>query len=236
MALSGEGWTEVDYAFGGATVRLAHMDEEGGLEAMSAARMGLHCWDSASLLCDYMASPEHAPTFRRHASVLELGAGPGLCGLLNHALFGGAPERTVVLTDGQPAACALLAKNVGINVADEEVHVCRLRWGAADDLSGLPLPAFDAVLAADCTFSEALNPLLVATAATLLAPGRGSVFLLAVASRNSQLIIPQLVALCDDHGLTLREPRLDEHGRPLDAPRGRGDADHAGWVFRFERP
>ena len=51
-----------------------HMEEAGGLGAMSAARMGLHCWDSASLLCEYMAAPERAATFSRHRSVLELGA------------------------------------------------------------------------------------------------------------------------------------------------------------------
>ena len=227
VPLSGEGWVEEDYTFGSASIRLAHMEEAGGLGAMSAARMGLHCWDSASLLCEYMAAPERAATFSRHRSVLELGAGPGMCGLVNHALFGGAPSRTVVLTDGQPGACALLAKNIGLNVADEEVHVFPLRWGDGADACALPLLSYDCILAADCTFAEALNPLLIQSVNELLSPN-GGLFLLAVASRTS-LLIPQIFALCKAKGLRLVAPILNEHGQPREAPTG------GGWILRFER-
>lgn len=117
MALTGDDWVDKPIAFEGrpeAVVQLSYQ-HACGLDVMSASRMGLHCWDGAYSLSQYMV--DQADLFRQHRSVLELGAGPGLCGLLNAACHGGAPAgRTVVLTDGHMAACALLAKNVGLNV------------------------------------------------------------------------------------------------------------------------
>lgn len=228
VKLSGEDWEEREHFYGGAAVRLAHM-ADAGTSALSDACMGLHCWESAARLCEYMA--ERASLFARHDSVIELGAGPGLVGLVNHALHGGAErQRTVVLTDGHAAAVALLAKNVGLNVADEEVHVARLRWGHADDLAALPLRTYACVLAADCTFSERLNPSFVQTVAALLAPG--GLFVLAVASRTA-LLLPQIAELCAAHGLRLVEPSRLELlvGRPPTDAGGGG-----GWILRFERP
>ena len=88
---------------------------------------------------------------------------------------------------------------------------------------------YELILAADCTFSEALNPPLIATVDRLLERA-GGILLLALASRTS-LLIPQVVQLCEAKGLRLVEPRLDEQQRPIThAP-----PDPRGWIFRFER-
>jgi len=233
VALGGEDWVEEDIAFGGASVRLGYL-HGGGLDVMSSAHMGLHCWDGAYLLCEFMAS--RADEFQRHQSLLELGAGPGLCGLLNAELFGGASSgRTVCLTDGHVGAVALCAKNVGAAVADEEVFVHRLRWGNEADAAALPLPSYDAIIAADCTFSEGLNPALLESAGALLAPNGGALYL-SVSTRTT-LLIPSIVKLCAAQGLTLREPELDAQGCPLAAPTAaqrEGDGG-GGWIFCFDR-
>jgi predicted nicotinamide N-methyase len=240
-------WVDESISFEGASDAVVQLcyQHAGGLDVMSAAHMGLHCWDGAFLLSQYMV--DHADLFRRHSSLIELGAGPGLCGLLNGALFGGAPAgRSIVLTDGHMAACSLLAKNVGANVADEEVHVRRLRWGHDADVAALPLSQFDVVIAADCTFSEPLNAPLIETAGRLLRRSGGTLVL--SVSTRTKLLIPQIVALCAQQGLALREPTLDEHGCPVAGSHARtptmcGESNTddartstgAGWIFRFER-
>lgn len=134
--------------------------------------------------------------------------------------------------------------------ADEDVHVCRLRWGHDGDMSALPVQTFDAVIAADCTFSEPLLAPLIETAGRLLVLDGGTL-VLSVSTRTS-LLIPQIVELCAKQRLMLREPQLDEHGSPVagsyarppslirgedsgDGGEHRGEGTGWGWIFRFER-
>lgn len=85
--------------------------------------VGAKLWRAASMLSDVLFAD---PAFVRGQSVLELGAGVGLCGLLAAKL--GA--KTVALTDFEPALLDSLALAVRDNRApgDAETRVARCDW------------------------------------------------------------------------------------------------------------
>ena len=85
--------------------------------------VGAKLWRAASMLSDVLFAD---PAFVRGQSVLELGAGVGLCGLLAAKL--GA--KTVALTDFEPALLDSLALAARDNRApgDAETRVARCDW------------------------------------------------------------------------------------------------------------
>ena len=85
--------------------------------------VGAKLWRAASMLSDVLFAD---PAFVRGQSVLELGAGVGLCGLLAAKL--GA--KTVALTDFEPALLDSLALAARENRApgDAETRVARCDW------------------------------------------------------------------------------------------------------------
>lgn len=94
-----------DFCYGDACVRCCHRRPasscqrcwtlQGGDEPQMADTddIGLDIWPANAVLCEYMAG--HAPLVRNAASILELGSGIGVAGLLTLAL--GA--QSIVLTD-----------------------------------------------------------------------------------------------------------------------------------------
>ncbi|TMW62303.1 hypothetical protein Poli38472_009796 [Pythium oligandrum] len=83
------------------------------------------------------------------ASVIELGSGCGLAGIVAAVL--GAK---VVLSD-QRTAVELLERNVQNNLAGEErASVVEYRWGTSAEDAGLPHATFDFILISDC-----INPI-----------------------------------------------------------------------------
>jgi predicted nicotinamide N-methyase len=183
--------------------------------------MGLCHWTGAATLCEYMAS--EPSMFENAKSVLELGAGPGLCGLVHASLWCG---RTVVVTDGHQAACSLITKNIGLNKMDAAVHSCRLRWGSVDDhaecdedIAALPLQSYDCIIASDCFFNTEVLAPFTRTAARLLTSGGALV--LSVPGRNASKIEP-LIEACDrlKLGLVATVAPATFSSSPLD-PRGR---------------
>ncbi len=63
---------------------------------------GLTLWRASKLLCDFMCSNVH---YVEKKSVLELGAGLGLCGLLAYHLN----ASSVVMTDGDTGTCTFVS-------------------------------------------------------------------------------------------------------------------------------
>lgn len=133
---------------------------------------GLTLWAGAELLADFLWAHREPLGLTGHASVVELGAGLGLDGLLCAALG----EGTVLLTDGDENALELLRDNADANgeaVGGCQVRCARLRWGEDEDLDGAlgMLDSLDLVVAADVVYQEEAVLPLVATVRALLEAG-----------------------------------------------------------------
>mmetsp|Transcript_10564 Transcript_10564/g.15917 ORF Transcript_10564/g.15917 Transcript_10564/m.15917 type:complete len:330 (+) Transcript_10564:89-1078(+) len=74
---------------------------------------GLTLWRASKLLCDFMCSNTH---YIEDKTVLELGAGLGLCGLLAYHLN----ATSVVMTDGDTDVLAEMRQNVNCNLKTQK--------------------------------------------------------------------------------------------------------------------
>ena len=165
---AGDDWVEEVLAFGKFSIRLKHLR---GNDNWSMPRMGLHVWPGARRLCEDMAL-RSSTVYEHHRSMLILGGGTGLEGLVNAAVCGHAGyERIVCLTDGAAMSCELMRENVALNApapAGTTLHVNRLRFGESDDHAKLPmLTGWDCVAISDSTFDYDLVPSVLRTVAFL---------------------------------------------------------------------
>jgi len=118
----------------------------------SSTSTGTGVWECAEVLSVYLAAPEVATSLvSRQPSVLELGAGCGLCSMVVSA--GGAAR--VVATDGDGGVLSLLGKVFDENqsVLGVRPEVARLRWEEATAATARTLGSpFGLVLGADVTY------------------------------------------------------------------------------------
>ena len=148
------------------------------------ASTGLTHWRASSLLCSFLS---HRPHLVRSLTVLELGAGLGLCSVYARRL--GA--RRVVATDGDTDALENLRGNVGRNghvQGDDDVQCMQLRWGV--NLAGFKaalggVGLVQVVVGADIIYVEGVVGPIFETVDELL--DVGGVFLLAYARRNVKI-------------------------------------------------
>lgn len=146
---------------------------------------GAQIWPAAAALCRWQRS--EAESFRG-ASVLELGAGTGACGLYaaglgaSRVLLTDGGDRglpTTVNSDGVPTSSMettverqrltrLMDENVRRNehlfVPGADVRAAPFRWG----VDTLPEGPFDWVIASDCTYTHDAHEALASTLAALL--------------------------------------------------------------------
>jgi len=113
-------------------------------------------WPAGEVLAKYLAfrGEEHC-TGR---SVLELGSGTGLVGLVAGKLGG-----HVWITDQAPLL-DIMRTNVELNQLESSVIVSELNWGEPIPVE---IPRPDLILAADCVYFEPAFPLLVQTLSEL---------------------------------------------------------------------
>ena len=196
--------------------------------------VGAKLWRAASMLSDVLFAD---PEFVRGQSVLELGAGVGLCGLLAAKL--GA--KTVALTDFEPALLDSLALAARDNRApgDAETRVVRCDWreerrreeaetGAAEAadadadeaLAGAAarggwLPSlragetFDRIIGSDLVYERAHAEALPFVLRARLAKPRGAATL--VGAARDRALLDALVAGADTFGLDVAETRVAEN-------------------------
>ncbi|KAF8216371.1 putative methyltransferase-domain-containing protein [Mycena galopus ATCC 62051] len=129
---------------------------------------GHHLWNAARAFASYL---DHAPELCRDRSVLELGAGGGLPGLV--AAHNGAKH--VLLTDyPDPELVANLDHNASTNLpGDHRVSVRGYIWGHPVEplLDVLPSGSdrFDLVIMSDLVFNHSQHDALLQTCAGCLA-------------------------------------------------------------------
>ncbi|KAH0839616.1 putative methyltransferase-domain-containing protein [Lanmaoa asiatica] len=113
-------------------------------------------WPAGEVLANYLTLRGEGYCTGR--TILELGSGTGLVGLVAGKLGG-----NVWITDQAPLL-DIMQENVKLNQLESSVIVSELNWGEALP-PGLRRP--DLVLAADCVYFEPAFPLLVETLAEL---------------------------------------------------------------------
>jgi hypothetical protein len=194
---------------------------------------GLTLWKASKYLCDYMV--DHASELQ-NKSILELGAGLGLNGILAHRL---APETsTVVVTDGDTDALVWLRKNIAVNQRNTHITASQLIWKKATaeafstsfnkGVSDNPISPgrFDIILASDIIYAQIVIDPLWETVQTLLSYPNGS-FWMAFALRKVPVTIEFVLQKAKEYGFhytLVAESTCDDDDDPT------SDHDHdVGW-------
>ncbi|RXK41722.1 hypothetical protein M231_00957 [Tremella mesenterica] len=118
-------------------------------------------WPAGEVLSRYLAYRHNQTALLENKTILELGSGTGLVGIVAGIL---EPSAKVWVTD-QRQLLHLMKENVHLNLSPLQrtnVHVMELNWGETLP-PNLPLKQTDLVLAADCVYFEPAFPLLVQT-------------------------------------------------------------------------
>ncbi|KAF9452143.1 hypothetical protein P691DRAFT_722431 [Macrolepiota fuliginosa MF-IS2] len=121
-------------------------------------------WPAGQILSSYLTQTYQTTTSLSNKTIIELGSGTGLVGLIAGKLD---PLCTTYITDQAPLL-DIMRKNVLLNVLEDNVKAVELNWGE-------PVPSTvpskpDIILAADCVYFEPAFPLLVQTLADLSDP------------------------------------------------------------------
>ncbi|PWW75645.1 hypothetical protein C7212DRAFT_204697 [Tuber magnatum] len=156
---------------------------------------GLRTWEAALALAEYLIV-SHLGRFysfpgagviagerlvEEAGSVLELGAGTGLVGIVAARLGAGR----VVLTDGDEGVCDALKAGLKWNGVADVASVRRLMWGEeAEEGEGNEGERFDLVVGADVTYDSSAIPHLVAELVRLLTKNPSAKVIIAATIRN----------------------------------------------------
>ncbi|KAK4496319.1 hypothetical protein PRZ48_012299 [Zasmidium cellare] len=123
---------------------------------------GGQAWPAGMILGKYLLRRKRDEL--QNSSIVELGAGGGLCGLA--IAVGCRPKHVVHITDQQPMQ-ALMQQNIAHNNLQDAVKASVYDWGNPRP-QDIPQP--DVVLAADCVYFEPAFPLLLQTLQDLIGP------------------------------------------------------------------
>lgn len=163
---------------------------------------GLTLWRASNILCEYLL--KHSRRMIQHKSVLELGAGLGICGILAHKL----DASVVVLTDGDTNTLQALRQNVALNtesnVPSSRIQCKQLRWGKHLDefASSSCISKYQVIIGSDVVYAQDQLEPLFNTVSTLLDP-KGT-FLLAFTRRN--VSIDCVLDCANIYGFSWTEP------------------------------
>ncbi|KAF9057446.1 putative methyltransferase-domain-containing protein [Panaeolus papilionaceus] len=130
------------------------------LHVDAAPGCGGLAWPAGQILGSYLV--QKGPVYIQDKTILELGSGTGLVGLVVGALG----SMTTWITDQAPLL-PIMNRNVLLNNLESNVSVAELNWGEPIP-QDIPKP--DIILAADCVYFEPAFPLLVQTLSDLSDP------------------------------------------------------------------
>ncbi|PPR02451.1 hypothetical protein CVT24_002000 [Panaeolus cyanescens] len=130
------------------------------LHVDAAPGCGGLAWPAGQILGSYLV--QKGPEYIQDKTILELGSGTGLVGLVAGALG----STTTWITDQAPLL-PIMNRNVILNSLESNVVVAELNWGEPIPQE---IPKPDIILAADCVYFEPAFPLLVQTLSDLSDP------------------------------------------------------------------
>lgn len=198
------------FVFGETSLTLSCIDEDPG-----HVQSGHHLWPGASILAQYrkwwivymlvnnsvvvIQKENEQIKWQRPASVVELGAGCGLCGLLLYKL--GVAEN-VILTDYDPGSLEILRENA-MNNTDSRIRsnivVEEVVWGQPFKFA-LPVDHSIIVIGSDLIYCPSVvRPLLATAHQLLLAGNKWSKFILVSSFNIGEVrlkMLPYYVILC----------------------------------------
>jgi predicted nicotinamide N-methyase len=179
-------------------------------EAQTLSSTGLTLWRAAPILCNHLIS--NSESLVKNKTILELGAGMGLCGLLA-AILGAS---TVFLSDGDSDSLSNMRGNIERNVdlipSSASLHSLQLKWGLKLEEFKRKCNLqtsdgrFDLIMGSDIIYVESILDPLFETVEALLCPS-GS-FVLAYARRNVK--IDCVFKTAEKFGFNWREPSSEE--------------------------
>jgi 2-polyprenyl-3-methyl-5-hydroxy-6-metoxy-1,4-benzoquinol methylase len=160
--------------------------------------LGMALWKGSELLAKYLM--QHSEMIQSK-SVLELGAGLGLCGIVAHHM--GAAS--VLVTDGVPEVVEYLEYNVQHNqIHNTILKADILQWDR--NLDAFP-QQYDCILAADCVYTSTNTQPLWNTIAKLLKPDGFCIYVNECSSQDS--FDQVLEVACHVHGFVQGESHHD---------------------------
>ena len=152
---------------------------------------GLTLWKAAPILCNFLVA--NAMPLVSGKTVLELGAGLGLCGILAGML----QAKVVCMTDGDSESLKGMRDNVNRNISHESdiTVMCRqLRWGINVEEFKLHIGEvignggeFQIIMGSDIIYVESILDPLFSTVDQLLTMDASGLFILAYARRNVKI-------------------------------------------------
>ena len=186
---------------------------------------GLTLWKAAEYLCTYMAAAQKNQELLDQKSVLELGAGLGLCGVTAHLL--GAAR--VCITDGDSAALQHLRQNVAANVTSSSsssetsttVTVRQLLWGRETTHTFIQQQAatqneksslYQVIIASDIVYAAVIVEPLWETVSMLLEKTADAVFVMAYARRDVPVTIQDVIQAGNHAGFDAKLMAEDPSG------------------------
>ncbi|XP_077558712.1 protein N-lysine methyltransferase METTL21D-like [Haemaphysalis longicornis] len=189
-------------------VRVVHLDSidaELSIHQWTEGDVGCVVWDGALVLGKYIDHRNCTGEWDAKKSVLELGAGTGIVGIIT-AAFG----NNVVVTD-LPQFMPLLDKNIDENRdrLKGEARVRTLEWGTPLD-ADFAFP--DVVLISECVYyDKAVEPLLKTMVAVC---GPSTEVLLSYEDRESEanaMALRRFLEGCREHFLVEEVPQHHQH-------------------------
>lgn len=147
---------------------------------------GMTLWEGSEKLCEYLC--EHKEIVQGK-TIVELGAGLGLCGIVAHKH--GASR--VILTDGDTDTLRNMRMNISSNIGDDagDSLLCKqLLWGKrVEQFREMWEPdGFDIVMGGDIAYAQESLEILFETAMDLLSTQTGSMFVLSFVFRGGVTI------------------------------------------------
>lgn len=111
---------------------------------------GVRIWPGAELLCEWLITQ---PSLQ-YTSIIELGSGVGLCGLLCSKLS----HSSITLTDCNTQSIELLQHNIKLNNCQHNTNVIDLLWSTNNTVNALySAPAYDLIIASDVIYPDTTN-------------------------------------------------------------------------------